>query len=203
MQAGAGQGAGGGGAGQGSAGGGAAGAGGSVTTCPAGGPYFPTTVLSGSRETFSGTNGVFSDVCENGDLVQYGCGVVYTMGPPGDPGPFPNSTGAVVSTNVDCDGRCVDGACPDVCPPLGTTLQYVSVDTAGNAVLTQGAGGFSYACEFFGSSGTLDCAAFQAGDAVEVVEKSGESLCVGQVTFTVGPDSDNRCKYYRCVVTPE
>jgi hypothetical protein len=181
--------------------GGSAGVAGAATTCLTGVLFAPPPAL-GTRETFSGSNGVFTDSCENGNLVQRGCGVTYVTGPPGDPGPFPLGNGEVVSTNVDCGGRCVDGACPDVCPALGTTLEYVSVDAAGSAVLTQDDSGWSYTCEFYGSSGGVDCATVPAGSSVEVVEDISEALCVGLVIITVGIDSENRCKYYQCVATP-
>jgi hypothetical protein len=165
--------------------------------------FFAPTPVLGTRETFSGTNGVFSDTCEGGDLVQYTCGVTWIMGPPSDPGPFPQGTGEVSSGTVDCDGRCVDGACPNVCPALDSTLRYVSADAEGNAVLEHTETGWSYACDLYGATVGFDCAtAVQAGDVLSVAEVGPESACVGSARFTVRYDADNRCLYTDCVVTP-
>jgi hypothetical protein len=180
--------------------GGSAGVAGAETTCLTGVLFAPAPAL-GTRETYSGTNGVFTDSCENGNLLQQACGISYVMGPPGDPGPFPLGTGEVVSTNVDCGGRCVEGACPNVCPPLGSTVTYLSVEATGNAVLTQGDAGWTYACELYGASGGVDCATVQARTSLEVVEDAGEAQCVGLVTITLGIDAEKRCKYYKCVAT--
>jgi hypothetical protein len=152
------------------------------------------------RETFTGVNGSLTDQCVEGNLQQAECVIDYVMGPPLDPAIWPFSTGAVRSTNIDCDGRCVDGACPDVCPEPETMLEYVSVDEAGNAVLLQPDGQLSYSCELLGSSGELDCAAIDPGTRLKVVGESLEAECVGLVAFTTGTDGQNVCWYANCAV---
>jgi hypothetical protein len=134
-------------------------------------------------------------------LVQHECGGRYEMGPPSDPFNSWFGSGEVVSEEVDCGGRCRDGACPKVCPELGETLECVSVDVAGNAVFTQRAGGWSYACKFYGSKWTPECDVFQAGDAVEILDTGG-SGCVALASFVGRNERGNQCFYHSCVVSP-
>lgn len=61
-------------------------------------------------ERFAGQNGEFVDTCDaEGNLVQYRCDWDDCSNEWDFCGVF---TGAVDSRTVDCDGACVDGACP-------------------------------------------------------------------------------------------
>jgi hypothetical protein len=97
--------------------------------------------------TSKGVNGSFTDECENGALIEYYCQTLTVVDPSclvstssngggaadlAAPRPIPSCevyTGQVVSTHVDCDGRCKDGTCNYWCPTVEHEVEYHDVSS--------------------------------------------------------------------------
>jgi hypothetical protein len=156
------------------------------------------------RETHSGLNGEFTDSCEDGDLVQYDCETTTITGPPSDPATWTAATGQVVGSKIDCDGRCVNGACPNVCPAEGDQLHCLSVGADGHATFESISSGLSYAC---GIDTIAACDAMpRPGDTVDVIWTQGNIVltgkeCVAELRFGVGVGTQGLCWYYPCRAT--
>jgi hypothetical protein len=123
--------------------------------------------------TSKGLNGSFTDQCENGSLIEYYCEKVDVIDPNcllsaspngGDadlaaPRPIPSCqvyTGQVVSTEVDCDGRCKDGTCNYWCPTVEHDVEYHEVGSD-SAVLHNEALDFVYDCRVEWQRDGYDC----------------------------------------------
>jgi hypothetical protein len=173
--------------------------------CPRGGPGFspPHEIPKAHvKESYSGTNGVFIDTCQGGDLVQYGCEETSTEPNPFDPAIYTYTTGAVTSRNVDCGGRCIDGACPNVCPAVGDELRYLSVEADGRATLESISSGWTYACSLNPSGECL--ATPRPGDIVNVTGTQTPGLytgdeCAEEIGMSVGVGTEATCWYNPCV----
>jgi hypothetical protein len=157
------------------------------------------------RETHSGLNGEFTDTCENGDLVQYECETRTIAGPPTDPAYYTSVTGQVVSTNVDCGGRCTNGACPDTCPAEGDRLRCVSVAADGHTTLKSISSGWTYECDINSLAGCQTMP--QPGDTVDVTSKpanitSRECVADTDLGYSVGTGTQPSCWYHPCIPTP-
>ena len=155
------------------------------------------------RETHSGSNGEFTDTCQNGELVQYACELMTTTGPPQDPVTWTSGTGRVVSRNIDCDGRCVNGACPNACPANGDRLLCLSVDADDRTTLESASSGWTYVCDISPAS----CETMpQPGETVDVTSTQELLLtgdeCVAVLGFSVGTGVQPSCWYYPCTATP-
>ncbi len=97
-------------------------------------------------------NGTFSDECDSsGDLIDYKCeSTQQSVGGGSDPGAaIYTVTGMVTSVSIPCGGGCVSGTCVGVCPELGDTMRFVSIDAESNAVLEDLRTGWRYACPFY------------------------------------------------------
>jgi hypothetical protein len=154
------------------------------------------------RETHAGLNGSFTDTCENGDLVQYDCETSTITGPDNDPATYTSFSGQVVSKNVDCGGRCQDGACPNTCLAEGDTLRCLSVEADGHATFESLSGGFTYACDI---NSLVVCEAMpEPGATVTVFTATRLSTgveCVNEVGFAVEVGTQGTCWYYPCIPT--
>jgi hypothetical protein len=123
--------------------------------------------------TSKGLNGSFTDQCENGSLIEFYCEKVDVIDPNcllsaspngGDadlaaPRPIPTCqvyTGQVVSTEVDCDGRCKDGTCNYWCPTVEHDVEYHEVGSD-SAVLHNEALDFVYDCRVEWQRDGYDC----------------------------------------------
>jgi hypothetical protein len=123
--------------------------------------------------TSKGLNGSFTDQCEDGSLIEYYCEKVDVIDPNcllsaspngGDadlaaPRPIPSCqvyTGQVVSTEVDCDGRCKDGTCNYWCPTVEHDVEYHEVGSD-SAVLHNEALDFVYDCRVEWQRDGYDC----------------------------------------------
>jgi hypothetical protein len=154
------------------------------------------------RETYSGLNGTFTDTCENGNLVQYECESSTGVGPDYDPVIYTSYSGEVVSTNVDCDGRCTNGACPNACPAPGDQLRCVSIDPGGVATFESLSSGWTYACTINAVGGCQTMPV--SGNTVDVTTATSALAtsrdCVADVGFSVGMGSEPSC-WFNCTST--
>jgi hypothetical protein len=147
------------------------------------------------RETYRGKNGEFTDECLGGNLVQYACESSSMVGPPGDPTVWVSASGEVESLLYACDGRCVNGACPNVCPAVSDKLRYLFAGTS--ARLESLDTGISYTCVLRAAASGVDCMTTpQPGDVVNVI--STGSFCVDSVEFWTGTGAAPECDYWNC-----
>jgi hypothetical protein len=155
------------------------------------------------RETHSGLNGEFTDTCEDGDLIQYECETTTFTGPPSDPATWTSGTGNVVSKNIDCSGRCVDGACPNACPNVGDRVRCLSVASDGHTRWESITSGWTYECEV---NPYNECSSMPGpGDTLDVAWSPPLILtstdCVTDVYFAVGIGTEASCWYAPCTAT--
>ena len=170
--------------------------------CPSSGMSIPLTEGPFVRQTFQGDNGTFQDSCENGNLVEYSCEYTTSAGPPGDPGPFFQATGAVIPNRVDCGGRCSDGVCPDICPNVGDTVRYLSIAEDNSASFEDITTGRNYDCQFQGMTSGYDCQSTRAvGDEFVITGDYHWSGCAAFAGFSVGELGVAACAYTACVPT--
>jgi hypothetical protein len=82
------------------------------------------------RQSWTGDNGTYTDHCDvNGNLVEYRCGSPAVCVGVGDHLPVRSEgTGAVVATEVDCNGSCSEGACRSRCPDFDDVVTYLDID---------------------------------------------------------------------------
>jgi hypothetical protein len=151
------------------------------------------------KREYTGSNGTFVDHCEGGNLVDYSC-EIGTMTANGQA--FPYQTGAVVSQEFDCDGRCQDGACPDVCPQVEDVMRYESLTADGIHGLTNLSSGWSYQCELFNSWQDYDCEGIEPGTELTVILAPSPSSCptVAYGLLGLGAGTQSYCGYYDCVL---
>lgn len=99
--------------------------------------------------TLSGTNGTFTDKCdENGNLIEYMC-VEETRC---DPATNPCTgwwTGEVRPQNFDCQGTCQKGQCDMGCPDINNEIEILSIDGPTSMTLEDLTTGSRYACTTF------------------------------------------------------
>ncbi len=150
------------------------------------------TLAPDARQSFSGTNGTFTDSCdENGDLTAYEC--EFEQVPDGD-GTFPKGTGAVAQTTIPCDGACVGGTCVGACAQPGDKMQIVSSDDSGNATLEDEATHWSYACQVYANS----CGPQPPGTEFQLIDTDG-CWQFGNNLIDVGNGPMGaRCSYMNC-----
>ncbi len=151
-------------------------------------------------ETRTGSNGTFTDHCEDGDLVAYYC--VYYSQSSSSGESFLFNTGEVASMGVSCDGHCIDGTCPNLCPSSGDTMRYLTRDANGHATFDDLTSGAVYDCDFatmFDTQG-FDCRSDpQPGDEFPVTANIG--VCTTHAYFTLVPGDNQACAYAPCMVT--
>lgn len=150
------------------------------------------------------SDGSHADTCDDrGNLVSYQCELRNLDCPRGHSherhmvAPCYEQSGAVTREEIDCDGRCRDGACASRCPAAGDHLTVTSI--AGGVVFTSDADPRAIACTLaYDQPGdTFDCAADRKVGDVFTVEGLGLSTttCTGG---TWGAISDRQCTYSDC-----
>jgi hypothetical protein len=145
------------------------------------------------RQSLRGRNGTYTDHCDDvGNLIDYACAY---------------QAGEVVARAIDCNGNCVDGACPGTCPGLGDVITYLAVDGT-SAMLRNETRREDYACALVAATiyGSLESCRDvpRPGDQTEIeglglfyVQDLG-LLCTG----TLGNIGlRNQCSY-RCSQAP-
>jgi hypothetical protein len=168
--------------------------------CKSGTYYSGLTSNSAVHETYIGTNGTFVDRCEGGNLVTYDCAYDTIMGPPSDPANFFFTNGAVEERRIDCEGRCRDGVCPNICPAVGDSLRYLSIDGSGNATLEDITNGRSYQCVSYGGQNGYDCTASPMVGDVAVVTEVTSGACPADPFFYARVGDLSTCIYADCVL---
>jgi len=164
-----------------------------ASPCP-GGAFTSYDRVFTERQTHSGENGTFTDRCEDGNLVEYLCESEFVAAQG-----YIN-TGQVTSMASDCEGRCMDGACPNACPVDGDSIEILSIDSSGNGTFADTVSGWSYTCTLITEAETGICTALKAGDVIEV-HSTQPSTCAGPVSIMFGWDSLPKCLYDPCLAT--
>jgi len=153
------------------------------------------------HDTFVGGNGTFSDSCDpSGNLVTHECDYTSITGPPGDPGPFYMLTGDVKEEFVNCDGRCVNGTCPNICPGIGDSLRYVTIEPDGSATFDDLTNGLSYQCLLYGMADGYDCKTMPMVGDVAVVSENFSDDCPADPFIYTHLDGMLTCSYDDCDV---
>lgn len=154
------------------------------------------------RQRFSGSNGVFVDDCEGGELIQYACETTSRQLNPDYPETFLVLTGKVIEGRVNCGGRCVDGACPNPCPRPEERARFVSISDSGEVVLQNLTSGWKYVCQYNGRSWVgFDCSTIEVGDDMEII-LGPTSGCTHELgSLALGEGIQGYCAYDDCVLT--
>ncbi len=159
------------------------------------------------RATTTGENGSFTDTCdENGNLIEYLCetatcgfdtaGAVPAAGGSSDVGVpcQPITSRFVISTSVNCAGRCVEGACNWFCASQGDTLTVV--EAPGDHVTFED-GGTILDCKPLVELGGFECLSpALLGHTMSVVSLgncTAQSTVLGADDATTTPGED--CAY--------
>jgi hypothetical protein len=155
-------------------------------------------------ETKGSVDGAFTDVCENGELIEYTCEIVVTANPdctstqaaPASggaaelvaPPQCQVPTGKVVETQVDCDGRCREGTCFYWCPSVGDWLEYR--EAQGETVEFENPESeFRYECEVTFERDGYDCASQSLeGHAAPVISQGNCDLT--SIVFGTATDEE-------------
>lgn len=151
-----------------------------------------------------GTNGSFADACDaTGNLTEYSCetlceGGAFTSGNPISsaaimmPPCTPQQTGRVLSTSVNCGGRCDAGRCFQWCPNQGDKVVASSV--TGSTVAMRFAG-YNLSCKVVFTQSGYDCLAPSiAGSQLTAVSLGN---CTGTTTV-FGTDLPNSAGGQAC-----
>jgi len=153
------------------------------------------------HDTYVGGNGTFSDSCDpSGNLIAHDCESTMITGSPTDPGPFYMLTGDVAEELVNCDGRCVNGTCPNICPGIGDSLRYVTIEPDGSATFDDLTNGLSYQCQLYGMAEGYDCKTMPMVGDVAVVSENFSDDCPADPFIYTYLNGVLTCSYDQCDV---
>lgn len=167
--------------------------------CGKGGKY----ITLGAVDVFQGTNGTFTDHCDNaGNLVTYTCEsttewVCDELECYDEEG---EDTGVALELPMDCGGTCTAGTCESRCPHTGDVMQYLGPIGGGQYKVKNLTTGWDYHCtEILGS---CQMPAVGAQKTLDYYEAKNQT-CMGSSTAAMsfglvnpGPN-DIKC-VFRC-----